>query len=218
MTDKDGRGPATSQLGLISVALAAAALGFAAVYVTQGGPDNEKGTEKSAAADAAPAKAVATAAGEGDSLVAFVRKNPPVDLADVSFDDEAGTKKSLADFKGKVVLLNLWATWCLPCRHEMPSLDRLQREMGSDQFEVVALSLDRAGKDAARKFFDEIKVANLKLYIDPTMKAGNGLRAVGMPTTILIGKDGKELGRLPGPAEWDSPAAKALVAEALKPS
>ena len=148
--------------------------------------------------------------------MAFVRKNPPVDMAEISFEDETGAKRSLADFKGKVILLNLWATWCVPCRHEMPSLDRLQKDMGSDQFEVVALSLDRAGRDAARKFFDEIKVQNLKLYIDQTMKAGNGLRAVGMPTTILIGKDGKELGRLPGPAEWDSDAAKKLVAEALK--
>ncbi len=186
----------------------AAVIGFAAVYVTQGGADNGKG------ASAAPA--AATPAGSGDDLVAFVRKNPPVDVAQISFEDETGSKTTLADFKGKAILLNLWATWCLPCRHEMPSLDRLQKQMGSDQFEVVALSLDRAGREAARKFFDEIQVENLKLYIDPTMKAGTGLRAVGMPTTILIGKDGKELGRLPGPAEWDSPAAKALIAEAIK--
>jgi thiol-disulfide isomerase/thioredoxin len=196
---------------LIGTALAAAAIGFAAVYVTRGGPDNEKG----ASAAPAPVK-VERAAGMGTELVAFVRKNPPVELADVSFEDETGAKKNLTDFKGKAILLNLWATWCLPCRHEMASLDRLQKEMGSDQFQVVALSLDRAGRDAARKFFDEIKVENLKLYIDSTMKAGNGLRAVGMPTTILIGKDGKEIGRLPGPAEWDSAAAKALISEALK--
>lgn len=211
MSDTTGNRTAASRLGLIGVALSAAALGFAAVYVTRGSPDNEKG----ATAGPAPSK-VGRAAGAGTELVAFVRKSPPVELADVSFEDEAGSKKSLSDFKGKAVLLNLWATWCLPCRHEMPSLDRLQKEMGSDQFQVVALSLDRAGRDAARKFFDEIKVENLTLYIDPTMKAGNGLRAVGMPTTILIGKDGKELGRLPGPAEWDSTAAKALIAETLK--
>lgn len=215
MTDTKDREPATSRFSLIGAALAAAALGFAAVYVTQGSPDNEKGAEKSVSAAPEPAKSGTAGAGGGD-LVAFVRKNPPVELADVSFKDEAGVTTTLAAFKGRVILLNLWATWCLPCRHEMPSLDRLQKEMGSDQFEVVALSLDRAGKDAARTFFDEIKIENLKLYIDPTMKAGNGLRAVGMPTTILIGKDGKELGRLPGPAEWDSPAAKALIADALK--
>ena len=215
MTDDNGRAPAASRFGLIGAALAAAALGFAAVYVTQGSPDNEKGAEKSGSAAPAPAKPGTTGGGGGD-LVAFVHKKPPAELADVSFNDEAGAKTTLAAFKGRVILLNLWATWCLPCRHEMPSLDRLQKEMGSDQFEIVALSLDRAGKDVARKFFDEIKIEHLKLYIDPTMKAGNGLRAVGMPTTILIGKDGKELGRLPGPAEWDSAAAKALIAEALK--
>jgi thiol-disulfide isomerase/thioredoxin len=212
MTDNNGRGPAASRLGLIGAALAAAAIGFAAVYVTRGGPDNDK---VAPAGVSAPAVETKDAAGGGD-LVAFVRKNPPVEMAEISFEDETGAKKSLAAFKGKVILLNLWATWCVPCRHEMPSLDRLQKDMGSDQFEVVALSLDRAGRAAARKFFDEIKVQNLKLYIDQTMKAGNGLRAVGMPTTILIGKDGKELGRLPGPAEWDSDAAKKLVAEALK--
>jgi thiol-disulfide isomerase/thioredoxin len=211
MTDTTGHRTAASRLGLIGVALSAAALGFAAVYVTRGGRDNENG----ASAVQVPAK-VAGAAGTGSELVAFVRKNPPAELANVSFEDETGVKKSLSDFQGKAVLLNLWATWCLPCRHEMPSLDRLQKEMGSDQFQVVVLSLDRAGRDAARKFFDEIKVENLTLYIDPTMKAGNGLRAVGMPTTILIGKNGKELGRLPGPAEWDSAAAKALIAEAIK--
>jgi thiol-disulfide isomerase/thioredoxin len=208
--DKLSRTPGASRPLLVGASLAAAAIGFAAVYVTQGGADNENGVS------AAPAPVASKPAGSGDDLVAFVRKNPPVDVADVSFEDETGSRRTLADFKGKVVLLNLWATWCLPCRHEMPSLDRLQKEMGSDQFEVVALSLDRAGRDAARKFFDEIKVQNLKLFIDPTMKAGTGLRAVGMPTTILIGKDGKELGRLPGPAEWDSPAAKALIAEAIK--
>jgi thiol-disulfide isomerase/thioredoxin len=216
MTDNNGLGPAASRIGLIGTALAAAAIGFAAVYVTQGGPDNDKVTPGAASAPSAGAAVETKDSAGGGDLVAFVRKNPPVDMAEISFEDEAGAKKTLADFKGKAILLNLWATWCVPCRHEMPSLDRLQKEMGSDQFEVVALSLDRAGRDAARKFFDEIKVQNLKLYIDQTMKAGNGLRAVGMPTTILIGKDGKELGRLPGPAEWDSEAAKKLVAEALR--
>jgi thiol-disulfide isomerase/thioredoxin len=216
MTDNNGRGPAASRFGLIGTALAAAAIGFAAVYVTRGGPDNDKVRSGAVSAPGAEATVETKDTAGGGDLVAFVRKNPPVDMAEISFEDETGAKRSLADFKGKVILLNLWATWCVPCRHEMPSLDRLQKDMGSEQFEVVALSLDRAGRDAARKFFDEIKVQNLKLYIDQTMKAGNGLRAVGMPTTILIGKDGKELGRLPGPAEWDSDAAKKLVAEALK--
>lgn len=216
MTDNDGREPAASRWGLIGMALVAAAIGFAAVYVTQGQPDNDK---VAAGGSAGPAGTIRDTAGEkpaGSDLVAFVRRNPPIEMAEISFEDETGAKKTLGDFRGKAILLNLWATWCIPCRHEMPALDRLQKDLGSDQFEVVALSLDRAGRDAARKFFDEIKVQNLKLYIDQTMKAGSGLRAVGMPTTILIGKDGKELGRLAGPAEWDSAEAKKLIAEALK--
>jgi len=202
---------AGSRLALIGAALLAGVIGFAAVYVTLGGPDNGRVAD---AASAAPPPGVRPAGKKG-SLAAFVHKNPPVDVPEITFEDATGAKRTLADFRGKTILLNLWATWCAPCRQEMPSLDRLQKELGSDRFEVVALSLDRAGRDAAAKFFDEIKVENLKLYIDPTMKAGSGLRAVGMPTTILIGADGRELGRLPGPTEWDSPAAKELIATAL---
>ena len=197
---------------LIGAALVAAILGFGAVYVTLPRPDNGRGAEtaNSQAANRAESTDPAT------QFAGFIRRNPPLDLAAISFQDASGAEKSLADFKGKAVLLNLWATWCGPCRTEMPSLDRLQKELGSDSFEVVALSLDRAGKDAAQKFYDEIKVQNLKLYIDPTMKAGNALRAIGMPTTLLIDKDGREVGRLPGPAEWDTPAAKTIITEALK--
>jgi thiol-disulfide isomerase/thioredoxin len=98
----------------------------------------------------------------------------------------------------------------------MPSLDRLQRQLGSDKFEVVALAVDRTGLDAARKFLDGIGVKSLALYADPTTRSGSALRAIGMPTTILIDAEGREIGRLPGPAEWDSDAAKALVAEQIR--
>lgn len=215
MTDDKGspKHSGVSKRSLMGAALMAAAIGFAAVYVTLGQPDNGGAGAPMTAGMIAPES---RSVGAARAFAGFVRRNPPADLPEVAFLDESGAARTLADFKGKAVLLNLWATWCGPCRHEMPSLDRLQKELGSDTFEVVALSLDRGGKDTARKFFDEIKVQNLKLYIDSTMKAGNALRAVGMPTTILIGKDGRELGRLPGPAEWDSAEAKALIAEALK--
>ena len=182
-------------------ALLAAAIAFAAVYVSMGRPDNGQD---------APAAPVAR------NMGAFVHTRPPADVPEISFQDEQGTPLTLANFRGKAVLLNLWATWCAPCREEMPSLDRLQKELGSDTFEVVALSLDRAGQEASAKFFSDTKVEHLKLYLDPSMKSGNKLRAIGMPTTILIDKEGRELGRLPGPAEWDSPAAKELIVEALK--
>jgi thiol-disulfide isomerase/thioredoxin len=97
----------------------------------------------------------------------------------------------------------------------MPALDRLQKELGSDSFEVVALAVDRGGVDAAKKFLDSIKVANLKLYADATTRSGSTLKVIGMPTTILIDKDGREIGRLPGPAAWDSAEAKRLVEASL---
>jgi thiol-disulfide isomerase/thioredoxin len=104
----------------------------------------------------------------------------------------------------------------VPCLKEMPALDRLQKALGSNKFEVVALSVDRAGPDAAKKFLDKIKVENLKLYADGTAKAATALKAVGMPTTLLLNAKGEEIGRLIGPAEWDSPDAKALIEAALK--
>jgi thiol-disulfide isomerase/thioredoxin len=182
-------------------ALLAAAVAFAAVYVTMGRPDNGQDDQK-----VEPAR----------SMAAFVRQRPPVELPAISFQDEKGNPLTLENFRGKAVLLNLWATWCFPCREEMPSLDRLQKEMGSDTFEVVALSLDRAGQKASAEFLSETNVEHLRLYVDPTMKTGNKLRAVGMPTTILIDKEGREVGRISGPAEWDSADAKALIVEALK--
>ncbi len=145
--------------------------------------------------------------------VAFAGKAPsnfivhavPKALASIQFEDAAGKKRSLAHYKGKLVLLNIWATWCGPCRKEMPTLDRLQEKLGSAEFEVVALSIDRAGASVVRKFYDEIGIKHLELVIDPTMRVMRELRVVGLPMTFLIGPSGKEIGRLIGPAEWDTP-------------
>src|SRR5262249_34528033 len=112
---------------------------------------------------------------------------------------------TLADFKGKVVLLNIWATWCGPCRKEMPALDRLQAALAGPDFEVVALSIDRGGMDAVRKFFADIGIRNLAMYLDSSGQALRTLSALGLPTTLLIDREGREIGRLIGPAEWDSP-------------
>jgi thiol-disulfide isomerase/thioredoxin len=217
MSDKNEKpGAKTSPQASLWLAAAAAIAGFAAVYGTMGGSDNGAGT-KSASPEAAGAPVAAeTGAATAGKLAAFVRKNPPEALAEISFLDASGAAKSLADFKGKTVLLNLWATWCAPCREEMPSLDRLQKQLGSDTFEVVALAVDRTGVEAAGKFLKSIKVENLKLYADPTTKSGTALRVLGMPTTILITPDGKEAGRLSGPAAWDSDEAKKLIEAARK--
>ncbi|OQM75662.1 TlpA family protein disulfide reductase [Manganibacter manganicus] len=135
----------------------------------------------------------------------FAVHESPKPVSDIRFEDGEGNDKTLADFRGKAVLLNVWATWCLPCREEMPTLDRLQAKLGGPDFEVLALSMDRAGPDAVRRFFSEIGIENLALYIDPSAKSMFALGVVGLPTTILIDGEGRELGRLVGPAEWDSP-------------
>ena len=145
-------------------------------------------------------------------MTAFRFHPEPREIANVRFVDGSGAARSLSDWKGKVVLLNLWATWCAPCRKEMPALDRLQKALGSDVFEVVPLNLDRGGVETAKKFLDQIKNEALKLYADPSTRASTELNAVGMPTTILIDRDGRELGRIVGPAEWDGADAQRLIA------
>ena len=206
-----------------------ALVGFAgSYYFTRSLPDNAaiQGTggatapvrpgaagEGTANPEAGKGAAPASPAGK---MAAFVRKKAPEALPEISFNDATGKTLTLASFKGKVILLNLWATWCAPCREEMPALNRLQKDLGSDKFEVVALSLDRKGAEASQKFLDETKATNLKLYVDFSAKQGTVLKIVGMPTTILIDAEGRELGRLAGPAEWDSAEAKSLVAAALK--
>ena len=150
------------------------------------------------------------------AMTTFVFKKTPMDLPDdVTFNDKAGQAVSLDQFAGKVVLLNLWATWCAPCRKEMPDLDRLQADLGGDRFEVVAVSLDRGSADKARAFLNEIDVKRLRFFHDPEAKLGFKLMAIGMPTTLLIDAKGREIGRLVGPADWHSEDAKKLIRSVL---
>ncbi|MBI1260553.1 MAG: redoxin family protein [Rhizobiales bacterium] len=137
-------------------------------------------------------------------------------VPDIAFEDGEGKVLHMTDFKGKTVLLNLWATWCGPCREEMPALDALQARLGSDDFEVVALSTDSKGLELARSFHQETGIKNLRLFNEPTSKASFVYKAFGLPTTILISPDGHELGRLVGPAHWDTAEAEALINAATK--
>lgn len=199
------------------VAALSAVAAFAAVYVTMGRPDNERPVAESGE-KVKSAKPRGTNPLSTGAMTTFVFKKTPQPLAEVSFLNADGEQVNLKDWHGKVVLLNLWATWCGPCREEMPMLDRLQKELGSDNFEVVALAVDKAGLEGAGKFFQNINVENLRIFADPTARAGTKLRAVGMPTTILIDAQGREIGRLVGPADWESDDAKRLIAASLKPS
>jgi len=141
----------------------------------------------------------------------FALHESPRSLPDIQFENGQGEAMSLADFRGKVVLLNIWATWCAPCRREMPTLERLQAELGGEDFEVVALSIDRNGLPVVKEFYEELGLQQLGMYIDPSGKASRELSALGVPTTLLIDRDGNELGRLAGPAEWDSPEMVAFI-------
>lgn len=129
----------------------------------------------------------------------------------LTFADAEGATLSLADFSGRTVLLNIWATWCPPCREEMPSLDRLQAKRGGKDFEVVALSVDRGGIAQVRPFYEETNIAHLAIYTDAASAAMTALRLVGLPTTILLAPDGRELARWTGPREWDAPEAMAEI-------
>ena len=126
-------------------------------------------------------------------------------LPEIRFQGADGKSYTLSDFRGKVVLLNVWATWCAPCRKEMPALDRLQQKLGGPDFQVVALSIDNGGAAAVRRFYDETGVRALAIYVDSSLEATSKLRTVGIPTTLLIDREGRERWRKTGPAEWNSP-------------
>ncbi len=167
--------------------------------------------EAKAVAIAASLKSYATGA-----MANFVPEAAPAPVPDISFSDAEGASHDLSLFRGKLVVLNLWATWCGPCRHEMPTLDQLEGEIGGDRVAVVALSVDQTGLDDVKKFFAGIKVSHLAIYNDPTAAAGLKFKAIGLPTTVLISPDGLVLGRFVGPAEWNAPEAKSLISAAAK--
>ncbi|MFQ5784573.1 MAG: TlpA family protein disulfide reductase [Alphaproteobacteria bacterium] len=160
---------------------------------------------QSSVASAAPAQ----------PIPGFEPAYPPRALPEVQFTDGTGRALTLADFRGRVVLLNFWATWCAPCIREMPSLDRLQAALGGSRFEVVALSLDRGGAAKVAPFFERLKLRNLMPYYDEKSLAARALGINGLPTTLLIGPKGNELGRIKGPVEWDSIGAYGFISSHL---
>lgn len=140
-------------------------------------------------------------------------ERPPVAMAE--FEGPDGQPMTLAAFRGQVVLVNLWATWCIPCREEMPALDNLQGLRGSKDFEVVAVAQDRAGRGKVERFLGEVGSRRLGSYLDTSMKSGRAWGVYGLPTTILIDRQGREIGRLPGAAAWDGPDALKLIDAAI---
>lgn len=214
----------------IAVAAASALLGLGAVYVTLGRPDNvvpaapqptaERPAVRTdgAAAAALPDGPGANPLSRGD-MAAFVFKKEREALPPLVFVDGTGKQRALAEWRGKVVLLNLWATWCAPCRKEMPALDALQSKLGGDKFEVVSVNIDTRDPTKPKAWFEEVGIKHLTYYADPSAKVFQELKAIGrafgMPTTLLIDPHGCELAYLAGPAEWASEDAIKLVQAAI---
>jgi thiol-disulfide isomerase/thioredoxin len=208
---------------IVIAALLAAIAGFGTVYLSFAPSDNGRFAASSGgrtSEPSAPAAVGTTTSGplaglNKGAMAPFVAKPKPVELPAFDFADAEGGTKSLSDWKGKVVLLNIWATWCVPCREEMPALDKLQAELGGKDFDVVAVNIDRGQSDKPKAFLAETGATHLQLYTDPTGKLFSTLKTVGMPATLLIDREGREIGRLVGPANWDSPEALALIKAAI---
>ncbi len=146
----------------------------------------------------------------------FTWLTPPEPASATPFTRADGQVTTLAAFQGRVVLLNFWATWCAPCIREMPSLDRLQARLKGEGLDVVAVSEDFAGMDLVGPFFERLKLENLAIFLDSDGALGKVFGIVGLPTTLLIDREGRLVGGLEGPAEWDSDEAVALIRHYLQ--
>ncbi len=145
------------------------------------------------------------------SLPEFNPTEPPLPAPGIRFTDGEGRSVTIADFHGRVILLNLWATWCEPCIREMPSLDRLQAAMGGKDFDVVLVSQDRGGAHTVDPFYAKLGMKALKPYLDPKSALGQAFDVHGLPTSIIIDRDGNEVGRLEGAETWDGTKPQALL-------
>ncbi len=217
---------------LLLAAVAGLAVGAAAVYIS-GRPDGNiaaaPATQQAANAagesqddlvcQAQSNRGVALAEKAKGQVAAMGKADPPRSLKTLAFNDPTGKPMSVADLKGKIVLMNLWATWCAPCRAEMPELDEIQHLKGSDKFEVVAVNVDTGDDTKPKKFLEETAIKSLGYYRDNTLGIFNDLKrqglALGLPVTLLIDKDGCLLASMNGPAAWASDDAKTLIDAAL---
>lgn len=180
-------------------------LGFALLYTAFGLLANPAVADLDAAA--------ALRAGDMKKLAFHETAKPASTRAFETFD---GAPVSLADYEGKWVLVNFWATWCAPCRKEMPALSELQAELGGERFDVVTIASGRNPKPAMKKFFDEIDVSNLPLHRDPKQMLARDMAVLGLPITVLLNPEGEEVARLRGDADWASDDAIAVLRAAIE--
>jgi thiol-disulfide isomerase/thioredoxin len=201
---------------VVAGGFAGVVIGLAAVYGISALLGNPAGDAQCAPAVATAARVAPLARGEVAGVVVASR---PLRLPDLAFRDGSGSERHLAEWRGRTVLLNLWATWCIPCRKEMPALDELQAKLGGPPFEVLSINIDTRDPDKPRNWLKEVGITRLGYYADASAKVFQDLklvgRAIGMPTTILVDPAGCEIGTIAGPAEWASEDALKLVHAAL---
>jgi thiol-disulfide isomerase/thioredoxin len=216
-TESPAQGRARRRLAVVAAGgLAGIAIGLAAVYGITTFLGNRAGDAQCAPAVATAGRVAPLARGEVAGVVVASR---PLLIPDLAFRDGGGNVRHLAEWRGRTVLLNLWATWCIPCRKEMPALDELQTMLGGPQFEVVSINIDTRDPDRPRAWLNEVGITHLGYFTDASVKVFQDLklvgRAIGMPTTILVDPVGCEIGTIAGPAEWASEDALKLVRAAL---
>ena len=191
-------------------------VGLAGIYGIGGLSRNASGDQACRPAVALAQKLESLTRGE---VAALNVAKAPLKIPNLAFADASGKPLTLADWRGKTVLLNLWATWCVPCRQEMPTLDALEGKLGGPNFQVVALNIDTRDPEKAKTFLKDIGVSHLSYYADGSAKSFQDLksvgRAFGMPTTLLVDPNGCEIGTIAGPADWASPDALKLIQAAL---
>lgn len=186
--------------------LAAAGLALLALVATAPGV---------AAGQVAPAGGTPSAP-EGPFAANFTFSDPPPPAPREAFQSLEGAAARLADFSGQVVLVNFWATWCAPCVKEMPALERLHLQLAKEGLAVLAVSQDRSGAAVVTPFLGRINLQQLPVYLDPQGTLGRAFGVQGLPTTYLVGRDGRVLAALVGPAAWDSPEALAFLRHYLR--
>ena len=195
----------------VAVAIAAAALIWRFADRSQVPASQARGPVPAGPDVTTPTLSPTLARGEMMNFTLYTQAKPVPEFA---VEDRDGRKTGLSAFRGKVVLVNFWATWCGPCLREMPTLSRLQARLGGDGFEVVAIASDRGGWSAVDKFLGAKGIDNLTVLLDQTGRAARTVGIFGMPTTLLIDRRGRVLGHLTGPADWDGADARRLIAAA----
>ncbi|MDO9412557.1 MAG: TlpA disulfide reductase family protein [Pseudolabrys sp.] len=222
MTESPPRTRAVKRLILVLAGgLAGVAVGLAGVYGIATLAGNLFGGADKTASVCRPAVDLAAKIApfaRGEVAAVTVAKNP-LQLPNLAFQDASGKALTLDAFRGRTVLVNLWATWCVPCRQEMPALEALEKKLGSPNFEVVTINIDTRDAEKPKTWLKEVGITGLKYYADPNAKTFQDLksvgRAFGMPTTLLVDPQGCEIGTIAGPAEWASDDAVKLVEAAL---